>query len=493
MRESVNDVVVVGGGGSGLAAAIEACAVGCDVVLIEKNPQLGGSTRWSVGSVTASTTPHQSRKGIEDSPEDHWRDMALFNGDLDARDNPEFRRVLTDAMPDTFRWLLAHGVRFYGPMPEPPHNKPRMHNVLPNSRAFVTHLSQAARRGGVAIACGVRATALVVEDGRVVAIDADTPNGPRRYRARRGIVLATGDFTSDPELKARFMGPQEAKIDGVNVTATGDGQKLAVAIGARIINGDLALGPELRFVPPQRGNILLRLPPWRLLANVMAWSLDHMPGAILRPFVMSFVTTALAPSPVLFAEGAILINRRGERFTDELDKPAYAVPDQPDKVAYILLDQRIAKLFSAWPHFISTAPGVAYAYVEDYQRNRADIFAQAPTLDALAQRLTVPTGVLATTVRAYNASAGNRPQLGEGPYVALGPVRAVFVHAEGGLVVDHEHRVLDATDKPIPGLYAAGATGQGGLLLKGHGHHLAWAFASGRRAGRNAASANPRI
>jgi predicted oxidoreductase len=63
----------------------------------------------------------------------------------------------------------------------------------------------------------------------------------------------------------------------------------------------------------------------------------------------------------------------------------------------------------------------------------------------------------------------------------------VFVHAEGGLMVDAQHRVLDGQDHPIPGLYAAGSTGQGGLLLKGHGHHLAWAFVSGRRAGRFAA------
>jgi succinate dehydrogenase/fumarate reductase flavoprotein subunit len=66
--ESIHDVVVVGGGGSGLAAAIEAGRLGRDVILIEKNPQLGGSTAWSVGSVTASATPHQIAKGIEDRP-----------------------------------------------------------------------------------------------------------------------------------------------------------------------------------------------------------------------------------------------------------------------------------------------------------------------------------------------------------------------------------------------------------------------------------------
>ncbi|MGH6919736.1 MAG: FAD-dependent oxidoreductase, partial [Geminicoccaceae bacterium] len=80
MREVAADVVVVGGGGAGPAAAIEARALGCDVVLMEKNSELGGSTAWSIGSITATGTPHQRRRGIEDSPDAHFADMALFAG-----------------------------------------------------------------------------------------------------------------------------------------------------------------------------------------------------------------------------------------------------------------------------------------------------------------------------------------------------------------------------------------------------------------------------
>jgi len=65
----------------------------------------------------------------------------------------------------------------------------------------------------------------------------------------------------------------------------------------------------------------------------------------------------------------------------------------------------------------------------------------------------------------------------------------VFVHNEGELAVDAAHRVVGAKDAPMPGPYAAGSTGQGGVLLKGHSHHLAWAFVSGRRAASNAAFA----
>jgi fumarate reductase flavoprotein subunit len=367
-------------------------------------------------------------------------------------------------------------------MPEPPHRVPRMHNVLPNSRSFIYHLSRRAQQAGVDIRTGHHLTQLIVTEGRVTGVETRHASGMQRFSATGGVVLAAGDFTSSPEFKARFMGPQQAKVEAVNVTATGDGQRAAEALGASILNGELALGPEIRFMAPTTETLMRRLPPWRWLAVFMAWAIDHVPGVVLRPFIMKFLTTALAPSTALFDMGAILVNRHGARFGNECEMPSLRLPDQPDKVGYIVLDQALAQQFSAWPHFISTAPGIAYAYVDDYRRNRPDVYTQAHTLEALAEKLGMDPQALKDS-----AQAGGVRALQAGPFVALGPVRSVFVHSEGGLQVDHHHHVLGAEGAPIAGLYAAGSTGQGGLLLKGHGHHLAWAFVSGRRAGKFAA------
>lgn len=485
--EKTYDVIVIGGGGTGLAAAIAARDIGRSVVLLEKNPQLGGTTGLSVGSITATNTPHQLRAGVKDAPADHYADMPGFAPGLEDRDNPELRKLLTDNVPATFRWLMSLGLTFYGPMPEPPHKKPRMHNVLPNSRAYPYYLGRHARHIGVNIQLDAEARKLIVEDGRVVGVSATIAGTPVMFRARGGVVLASGDFSSGGQIKSRFMGPEKANVDGINPTSNGDGQDMAMAVGGRVLNGDLALGPEIRFIPPPQDTFVRRLPPWRWLARLMAWSMDHLPAALLRPFVMSFVTTWLAPTPALFEQGAILIDKTGVRFTDERDQPALALPERPDKIGYILLDGTTADKFSAWPHFISTAPGIAYAFLDDYKRNRKDVYHQARSLSELANKLNISPEVLEKTVSNYNSEISEETaKLSKPPFIALGPARSSIIIADGGLAVNRDLQVLDQNDAAIPGLYAAGSTGQGGLLLEGHGHHLGWAFTSGRIAGCNA-------
>ena len=488
VAESTWDVVVLGAGGTGLAAAAEAAGLGRKVVVLEKNEAPGGSTSWSVGTITATNTRLQKRAGIEDCADWHFEDLAKHAGALAARDNTKLRRILVDQSSDALDWLMSLGVVFVGPMPEPPHRVSRMHNVVPNSKSFAYHLVRHCRALGVEIRVKARATALVVERGRVVAVECATPDGAQRFRARHAVVLASGDYSADSALKAKFARPEVVDVEAVNKSATGDGHKLALALGARVVNGDIVRGPIMRFVPPKKQSVLRRLPPSTSLARFMAWSYRALPDRMLRPFMMGFLTTALGPSPKLFQEGAILVNLEARRFTEELATPDVDVPKQPYKIAFIVFDQRIADVFRAWPHYISTAPGVAYAYLVDYQRNRPDIYHKAESLQALGESMGVPSQTLSKTVASFNAKErGPRREIGPGPYYALGPLKSYCVFADGGLAVSERLEVLRDDGTAIAGLFAGGSVGQGGLLLEGHGHHLGWAFVSGRIAGRNAA------
>jgi len=214
--------------------------------------------------------------------------------------------------------------------------------------------------------------------------------------------------------------------------------------------------------------------------------------------VLSFLTTHLAPSPKLFEEGAILVNREGKRFYNELDKPYLAIAKQSQGTSYIVFDDTLARQFDRWPYFISTAPGVAYAFFSDYRRNRRDIFFQGQSWDELAGRLKVPVAALADAVQTHNRHVADRKAdsfgrtptraIDKPPFYALGPAKSWVVMTDGGLAVTPNMEVLDESDKIIPGLYAAGSSGQGGVLLEGHGMHVMWGFTSGRIAGRNAAA-----
>lgn len=485
------DIVVVGGGGSGLAAAIEAARYGRKVMLLEKNPQLGGTTIRSVGSITATCTPLQRAKGVQDVPQAHFEDMALFADDRGFvdKDNLELRRLLVENSPDTVQWLMDLGIVFFGTMPEPPHRLARMHNVLPHSRSYVYHLKKRALELGVDIRLCAPVIRLLRSDERVTGVEVDAGGGQTRHiAARLGVILATGDYSSAKEVKAQFMSPELADIEGINPTSTGDGQRMVQDVGGDIVNGEVMLGPEIRFVAPPSKTFIDNIPPVKPVALAMRWAMGHLPSWLLRPFLMLFVTTNLAPSHNLFKKGAILINKEGRRFVNERDNPQYAIPRQPERIAYILMDAQVGAQFEAWPNFISTAPGVAYAYLADYQRNRKDISFAAGSLSALASKLGIAAAALEQTVAEYNANLpeGATP-ITRAPFYALGPAKSWIVLTDGGARINSRFEVLDHSSRPIPGLYAAGSAGQGGVLLEGHGHHLGWAFTSGRLAGRSAA------
>jgi fumarate reductase flavoprotein subunit len=497
LSEGIFDVVVVGGGGAGLMSALAAARHGRSVLLLEKGPRLGGTTALSVGTICATSTRLQREAGIDDSPDAHFADLDKFVGPLLDRDNLKLRRVLVDQVPETIALLEELGITFMGPLPEPPHSKPRLHAIIPHSRGFIRHLEKACLSSGVTIHTGRPVRDLIYEGGLVRGVRIADPSpgkAPEAIRSRLGVILASGDFSAAPlDYKRRYMSGSLLEIGGINPGSTGDGQAMGEAVGAEVVNGDLAWGPEIRFTAPPRPSLIARLPTSRWFARLVLAAKRRLPDAWLRPFLLRFVTTYLAPSHGLFRNGAILVNAQGERFCDECERPQDAIGRQPGQSAFIICDQAIANRFEAWPNFVSTAPGVGYAYLSDYARSRPDLYATASTLEALAARIGVPHEALAASVAAHNAALGEgtRLPIAQGPFHALGPAKSWIVFSEGGLRIDTEFRVLDRAGQIIRGLFAAGSAGQGGVLLEGHGHHLAWAFTSGRLAGRNAALATP--
>ncbi len=489
------DIIIVGGGGSGLAAAARAAQLGLRVLLLERQPQLGGTTGIAVGSFTANRTSLQAEKQVEDTLKGHVEDAGRFAApQIEAQNAAFLREYFLSEAADTFEWLRGLGLVFHGPSPEPPNRVPRMHNVVPNARAYIAVLHREALRHGAQILCRAGVTRLLTESDedrqsfRITGVEADVNGRSQQFTARLGVVLAAGDYANSSELIRRFKGADFGDIEGINPHACGDGHRLAESVGARLLNMEITYGPELRFVsqPPRLPAWLRQLGHWSAARRLMGWTLPLLPDALLRAYIKRLLVTWQHPEEALFADGAILVNSSGSRFCEETVSPQreIAVARQPGKEAYILLDEPLCAHYSRWPHFISTAPEIAYAYVNDYLRLRPDIAVQGSTLEELVTRRRLARPFL-DNLQNTLASCRDRPLPPVARYqgnrwVLLGPVKSWFTTTEGGAAITRKLEVLNEQDHPIPGLYAIGQNGLGGQILWGHGLHIAWAITSGR-------------
>ncbi len=438
------DVVIVGGGGSGLATGVSAAQNGTSVVLLEKRPELGGTTGIAIGSFTANRTVLQRKQRIEDNPDDHEADAGLFGPvEIQTRNNSQMRRFFLDHSARTLDWLMDMGLRFHGPSAEPPNRVPRMHNVVPNAKAYIAALQSRLIVLGGTIICNARAEELIKEGDRIVGVRSHINGRTVTFRARRGVVLASGDYSNAPEIISRYKGPQFSGIEGINPYCSGDGHLMAERVGARLLNMEVTYGPEIRFVPPPRKPFSQLLPASGLMARLMGSFLPLVPRPFINAMIKRLLVTWQHPEDRLFEDGAILINNRSERFCNEKASPEreIRISEQPGKICYILLDKRLSQKYSTWPHFISTAPEIAYAYVKDYRRIRPDITTVRESLKGLAETRGLPVEPLQRTVENYNMYVTDRKgdhfgrtsdgkPLVDGHWCLLGPAKAYFTTTE---------------------------------------------------------------
>ena len=471
---STADVVVVGAGAAGLAAAVTAAEAGARVTLLEKLPGLLGTTSWSVGSVAASCTRLQREAGITDDAADFAEDIVL--ADPRTAEPAHLLRLLATQSGPVVAWLETLGVVFVGPNPEPPNRVPRMHNAVPNGRAYLRALWDAAGRLGVTTLFGAQVVRLLRQGDAVTGVVWRAADGEERsLHAGGGVVLATGDFSGSDAMRRRHLPPAAAAALPINRNSGGDGHVLLEEAGAAMRRMEAVYGPQLRFPAPPREPWIHRLPRWRWLLRLSAAISAKAPRALITPLIRQLLLSQMGPAPVFLQGGAVLTDASGHALP--ADRLAEALALSPGATGWLVGDRALADRFARFPDFISTAPGIAFAYFRDYERGRPDLVHWAPDVATLAARTGAKAGALAEALR------GRAP-----PFFALGPVCAMLTVTEGGAATDEQCRVLDPAGRPIIGLHAAGATGQGGLMLKGHGLHLAWALVSGRAAGQAAAS-----
>lgn len=437
------DVVVVGSGGAGLCAAIEAAQIGASVLVVEKNASVGGNTAISTGFFNAVETGNPT-----DSVERHVSETLQVGSYLNDISLVE---ILCREAAAGLRWVRTLGVDYssepflvYGAQ------TPRAYRPLCGSGAgLIEALFTRAVSLGVRIVTDTPMTELVADDrGSVQGIKVNHNGLNHTIRARRGVVLTTGGFSANAGLCAVC----DPRLTGLGTTnqsgATGDGILCASQLGAFVSGMDY-----IQCIPGVQPGYRTRM--------ALHVNLDSF----------------------------LWLNLHGKRFIAE-DGTRNTIRDafleQPKKMAYAVIDADGYSWFS---------PTVREQIEQGVKSGQV---IRAQTLEELAKRLGIPAEAAIGTLdqfnqavqKGYDADFGRlrlAKRIEKGPFYAAASVMSLHCTL-GGLTVNDVSQVLDIDFKPISGLYAAGevtAGLHGSDRLGGNGITEAVVF--GRRAGRFAA------
>lgn len=410
-RESA-DLVVIGSGGAGFAAAITAHDLGAKVVVLEKMPITGGNTQLAAGGMNAAGTRFQAAKGIKDSWEDMYEDTMKGGRN---RGIPALVEILARNSAASVDWMAGLGADLTDIGRSGGARADRTHR--PTGGGVVgAHLAEVLKRNAARRGLDVRVNSRVLQvlnapGGGVRGVTVQNKLGVRYTIDARVVVLAAGGFGSNLERVAQYQ-PTYRDFSSTNQPgATGDGIDLAAELGAQL--RDMA---EIQIHPTQA-----------------------------------------AGSKILITEtvrgnGAILVNREGTRFVNEVttrDAASAAVLKQTGGTAFLIFDEVVRK---------------SLAQIEGYFH--LDLVKGGDTPEALAQTIGMNGANLVVTLEAYNryqvTKADAEFQRPDMPRPIRQPrfyaieVRPGVHYTMGGVLIDTQTRVLNKDGNPLAGLFAAG-------------------------------------
>jgi tricarballylate dehydrogenase len=489
------DVVVVGGGNAGFCAALSAAEQGARVLVLEKavEAESGGNSFYTAGAFRFAFD------GIDDilpilEPDPLGRLDAsvvppygteLFLGDMrritEGRCDPAMTDVLVSRSLETVRWMHGQGVQFrlmyerqaYEVGAEWVFWGGLYVGTVDGGKGLMRQHSEAAAREGIRVEYGAEVTGLISDEGRIVGVTGVALEGGAFEVRAAAVVLTAGGFEADPQKRAEYMGPEWANaIVRGTPENTGDVLELALAAGAAK-HGD-----------------------WTSCHSV-AWEA----GAPARGGERELTNQLTRQSYPI----GIVVNTLGERFVDEgadyrnytYAKYGREILKQPGGIAFQIFDAKTRPLLRT----------------EEYDSSPITV-AVADTLDELAESAGIDVEGFAETVRWFNRSILDRPfdptvkdgraalvvppksnwaqAIDTPPYYAYS-VACGITFTFGGLHIDLDGCVLDADERPIEGLFAAGEI-VGGLFSENYpgGSGLIAGSVFGRIAGRTAATVGAR-
>ena len=451
------DIVVVGGGGAGLAAALTALQQGSDVIVLEKTGVLGGASAMAGAGTVATGSKWQQEDGFEDSPEKLKADMLANGHNLNDEATLDIYVNTTGA---AFDWLVSEdGANVpYKRSGEPT----RTYSGEGRGAGVVSSLADSVEAAGGTIYTNTKGTELIVTDGVVTGVKAEGETANYTINAK-AVILATGGFGANDE-----MVPDQYKefVYAGHAGATGDGIIMAEAVDADLINMDL--------VNTQPNSMIL---PSGL-------------GQYCNPGVGGAYN----------ASGAFLVNQDGVRFANEQGNAWDLMQAMKENSAqYLIMDQTS---FDAFNKGMTNSNIYSEEDVETWLANDGEgnpFMVTADSIEELAGKLGVDATTLQDTVTKFNedVAAGtdefgrtlSAPLSEEGPYYAL-QMYIRYYASLGGLHINENMQVLNTAQEPVEGLYAAGEVvgGLEGDVYMG-GTLFGWAITSGHNAGNAASSA----